>query len=351
MARRQNRSLPLARTLLATASIALLLCLFLGISASAQSAKTWNKRGQDARTREDYDAAYEAFRQAHLKKPADLRYKTHFESSKFAAASAHVDRGRVLKQSGDVGGAVNEFGRALAIDPANQAAAQELTLIQGKAPIIPAPGQVLPPQDPNAPPPTASNSMQQAVTAGDSLAQVGSVAGPVTLQPVSTDPVTLHMVADVKNIYQAIGKAAGLNVLFDPEYTSKRIPIDLTNVTYLDALRIVGTIAGTFYKPVTGNTIFIAQNTRAKRTDLDELAVQTFYLSNASQQNDANEILTAIRNILDPSVKVYLVPSQNAIVMRATPDQLLLMQKLLNDLDRAKSEVVVDVAVLEVNKR
>ena len=356
MALRQPRSSSLRRALLGTLSLAFFLVAL--NPAYAQSAAKWNKRGQDARVREDYDAAYEAFRQAHLKKPADLRYTTHFETAKFQAAAAHVDRGRVLKQSGDIGGAVTEYTRALMIDPANQAAAQELTIIQGRPPIIPAPGQVLPEQDPSIGPPpgyAAANpatapDARQAVTAGDSLAQVSAVAGPVTLQPVSNDPITLHMVEDTKNIYQAIGKAAGLNVLFDPEYTSKRIPVELTNVTYLDALRIVGTLANTFYKPVTGNTIFVAANTRQKRTDLDELAVQTFYLSNASQQNDANEILTAIRNILDPSVKVYLVPSQNAIVMRATPDQLLLMQKLLNDLDRAKPEVVVDVAVLEVNR-
>ena len=134
--------------------------------------------------------------------------------------------------------------------------------------------------------------------------------------------------------------------MFDPDYTSKRIPVDLTSVNLSDALRIVGTIAGTFYKPVTSNTIFVAQNTRQKRTDLDEMAVQTFYLTNASQQADGNEIVTAIRNLLDPSTKIYLVPSQNAIVMRATPDQLLLAQKLLNDLDRARAEVVVDVAIL-----
>jgi len=187
---------------------------------------------------------------------------------------------------------------------------------------------------------------------GDSpeTAQLSTVTGPITLQPVSNDPITLHMVEDTRVIYQAIGKAAGLNVLFDPNYTSKRVPIDLTNVSLSDALRIVGTIAHTFYKPVTPNTIFVAENNRTNRTDLDELSVQTFYLTNASQQNDANEILTAIRNLLDPSVKIYLVPSQNAIVMRATADQLLLAQKLLADLDRARPEVVVDVAVLEVNR-
>jgi general secretion pathway protein D len=50
------------------------------------------------------------------------------------------------------------------------------------------------------------------------------------------------------------------------------------------------------------------------------------------------------------NAKLYGVPSQNAIVMRATPDELLLAQKLVNDLDKARPEVVVDVAVLEVNK-
>ena len=139
-------------------------------------------------------------------------------------------------------------------------------------------------------------------------------------------------------------------MLFDPDYTSKRIPVDLTNVSLAEALRIVGTIAGTFYKPVSENTIFVAQNSRSKRTDLDELAVQTFYLSNSSQPNDGNEILTGLRLLLDPSVKLYLVPSQNAIVIRATTDQLLLAQKLINDFDRARAEVVIDVAVLEVNR-
>ena len=54
--------------------------------------------------------------------------------------------------------------------------------------------------------------------------------------------------------------------------------------------------------------------------------------------------------MLDPTVKIYSVASQNAIILRATPDQLLLAQKIINDLDRARSEVVVDVAVLQVNR-
>ena len=100
---------------------------------------------------------------------------------------------------------------------------------------------------------------------------------------------------------------------------------------------------------MTANTIFVAQNTRAKRAELDEQAVQTFYLANSAQQNDLNDIQTALRNVLT-GAKLYGVPSQNAIVMRATPDELLLAQKLISDLDKARPEVVVDVAVLEVRR-
>ncbi len=320
-------------------TFAILLSLILmGSVAHAQSANGWNKRGQAAESREDYDAAYEAYKHAHDKSPKDLRYKTHLERMRFLAAVQHVDRGRVLRQSGDFAGAITQFLRAAEIDPSNQSAQQEIEITQREQP------------SPQLTGPAAVAAMEQSSNAYRVKEELSSIAGPIELKTVPSETYTFHAVEDVKVIYQAIGKQAGLNVIFDPDYTSKRIPIDLTNVSLSEALRIVGTISGTFYKPITSNTIFVAQNTRTKRGDLDDLAVQTFYLSNTSQPNDGNEILTGLRLLLDPSVKLYLVPSQNAIVMRATTDQLLLAQKLIADFDRARAEVVVDVAILEVNR-
>ncbi len=331
--------------------------------ARAQSASRWDKRGQDAEARQDYDAAFEDYRQAHLKKPTDLRYRERFERLRFQAAALHVDRGRVLRQSGDFPGAINEFARALQIDPGNQAAAQELQITQqpramggasgAAAPASGAPGQASDAIASSAAPGTVlipgvdEQTPHQAQVKRD----LEMLSGPVDLRPVSTDPITLHMVEDTKVIYQAIGKAAGLNTIFDPEYNSKRIQVDLTNVSLWDALRIVGTLSGTFWKPVTPNTLFVAQNNRTKRSDLSDLALQTFYLTNVAQQNDANEILIALRNLLDPSSKLLLVVSQNALVVRATTDELRLAEKVINDLDRQRAEVVVDVAVLEVSRQ
>ena len=62
--------------------------------------------------------------------------------------------------------------------------------------------------------------------------------------------------------------------------------------------------------------------------------IQTFYLTHVTQQNAANEVTTALRNMLDPTVRIFLVTSENAIVIAAPPQQLQLAQRLLTELDR-----------------
>jgi len=301
------------------------------VSYAAESAGALFKRGQAAEAREDYDTAYNMYQQAYAKNPKALDYRAAYYRIKVSASGLHMTKGRKLAAAGDEPGALVEFMRSAEIDPGNDAALQEIAKVRAKSnEMAPLPETSLPEEE----------GKQQ---------EIDSMGSPAALKPVSNEPLTLHMTEDAKVVYQAVGKAAGINVLFDPDFTSKRIQVDLNNVSLLDALRIVGTLSNTFWRPVTANTVFVAQNTRAKRTELDEQAVETFYLTNAWQQNDLNDVQTALRNVL-PNAKVYGVASQNAIVMRATPDELLLAQKLVNDLDKARPEVVVDIAVLEVNK-
>jgi general secretion pathway protein D len=300
-------------------------------SLRAQSANAIFKRGQSAEARQDYDAAFDNYQKAYAKAPKDLQYRTSLYRVRITASAMHMTKGRKLMDAGNDQGALAEFLHAAEIDPSNEAAQQEIARARKKN------GEIMP---------QTETSLSQTEGKQEDLESMGA---PAELKPVSNEALTLHMQEDAKVVYQAVGKAAGVNVLFDPDFTSKRIQVDLNNVSLLDALRIVGTISNTFWRPVTDNTIFVASNTRAKRTELDEQAVQTFYLSNAWQQTDLTDVSTAIRNVL-PNAKAYPVPSQNAVVMRGTPDELLLAQKLINDLDKARPEVVVDIAILEVSK-
>ncbi|HUB53446.1 MAG TPA: cohesin domain-containing protein [Terracidiphilus sp.] len=299
--------------------------------AAGPSASSLFKHGQAAEARQDWDTAYDDYQKAYQKNPKDVRYQTAYYRVRISASSAHVSQGRKLFQAGDIQGALAEFLHASEIDPGNEEAGQEIARVREKQ------GQVAP-------------SSEAAIPELEGeQAELDSIGSPAHLKPISTEPLTLHMTEDTKVIYQAVGKAAGINILFDPDFNSKRISVELTSVSLLDALRIVGTMSNTFWRPVTSNTIFVATNSRAKRTELDEQAVQTFYLANAWQQNDLNDVQTAIRNLM-PQTKVYAVQSQNAIVMRGTPDELLLAQQLVSDLDKPRPEVVVDMAVMEVSR-
>jgi general secretion pathway protein D len=301
------------------------------VALHAESANSYFKRGQSAEAREDYDAAFDNYQKACAQAPKDLRFRTALYRVRVTDSSLHLTKGRKLFAAGDEQGALAEFLHAAEIDPGNEAAQQEIARVRQKQ------GEAAPAGETSLPEATGTQQ------------ELDSMGAPAALKPVSNEPLTLHMTEDAKIVYQAIGRAAGVNVLFDPDYTSKRVQVDLNNVSLLDALRIVGTMSNTFWRPVTANTLFVAQNTRSKRTELEEQAVETFYLTNAWQQNDLNDVTTALRNVL-PNAKVYGVASQNAVVMRGTPDELLLAQKLIDDLDKARAEVIVDIAVLEVSK-
>lgn len=316
--------------------LALLLAgLTLATPLYAVSAKHLYKQGVVAEAKDDYIGAYEAFHHAYLLKPTDLRYKEASIRLSISAASEYIDQGRKLRDQGQYNDALTDFLRALEISPSDEAANQEIRKTRDMI---------------NGVPEASATPSDTSVSSRAEQKELASIGSPVDLKPLSNEPITLHMVADTKVIYQTIGKIAGVNILFDPDYVSKRIPVDLNRVTLYDALRSVSFISQTFWRPVTADTIFVAQDTRQKRTDLAQQAVQTFYLTNIAKANDLNEILNAIRNLMDTTVKLQAVPSQNAIVMRGTPDQLLLAQNIIDDLDKAKSEVIIDVAVMEVSR-
>ncbi len=296
-------------------------------AAHAQSAAHWFKQGQAAEQKDDTQAAYEAYYQAYLKKPSDERYKLAYERTRFPAAAMHVEHGERLRDEGNYTGALTEFLRAIEIDPSNELASQDIKATRDKL---------------NSQTPAPENAPR---TTDEAL----ELAAPIQLRPISNEPLTLHMVEDSRIVYQAVGKAAGINVLFDPAYSSKRIQVDLNNVTLSDALRIVATVSNTFWRPITSNTIFVAENSRSKHTELDEQAVETFYLHNVAQQNDFTEVQTVLRNLFQ-GARINGVASESAIVMRGTPDELLLARRLIEDLDKARPEVVIDIAVLEVSR-
>ncbi len=59
---------------------------------------------------------------------------------------------------------------------------------------------------------------------------------------------------------------------------------------------------------------------------------QTFFLRNVTQPNDLNEIQTDLRNMF-PRLKVFGVPTKNALSVHGTPDEVAAAQRVIAELD------------------
>ena len=320
------------KLLVRVAAILLIGLAIISAAVAADKAKTLYNKGREAEARQNYEQAYDFFKQAYDLKPDNLAYRASFERLRFLAAASHVHRGQLLREAGQLDAALAEFQTAAEIDPSSAIAKQELHRTQQMIDAAKAS-----PSKSAAPPP---NFLEK---------RIQEAGGPVELAPISNIPINLKITEDSKVIYETVGKLAGINVLFDPDYTSRRIKIELNNVSLEEALQIIAVETKTFWRPVTPNTIFVAADNPAKRKDLEQAVIKTFYLTNLSQPTELQDVTNAMRQILEIS-KIQPLPSESAIVVRGTPDQLALAQKLVGDLDRSKGEVVVDVAVMQINR-
>src|SRR5467141_3086724 len=307
----------------------LLLCVGFGLlAAGCPKGQPDYNQGKKAETIQDYDAAFAYYQKAAKADPYNANYKIKLNRIRFEASELHVKRGVELRKQGDLQGAASEFQRAQAMDPSSPVADQELRktveMIAEKNRAADAAAE--PPADPN-----------EAVLA----------ASPPEIKPLSRAPINLKMPnQEAKIIFDTIGKLAGLTVIYDPDFPARRISVELNNVTMEQALEIVSLETKAFVKPVTENIIFVIPDQPQKRRDYEEQVVKTIYLSNTFQPQDITEIMTGLRQLLDLK-RIQQLNSQNAIIVRDTPDKLLLAEKIIHDIDKARPEVVVQVEVLE----
>jgi general secretion pathway protein D len=316
-----------------------ILFLFAAFLSAAESAKSLFQKGTKAEARQDYEAAFEFYKAAYQQKPEDLRYRVPFERTRMLSAASKIKRGQKLRDQGNLQDALTVFQQALEIDPSNDLAAQEIRRTQ----LMMQKGGTGGGQ-------AASTSPSRQEDDDPLRKRLEGASSPVALAQFPDSPITaLEMTEDSKVAYETIGKLAGINVLFDPDYTSRRLSIKLKGVSLQEGLDIVALESRTFWRPVTPNTIFVAQDTQAKRRELEQNVVKTFYLGNVSGPTDLQDIVNAIRTVLEVQ-RIQQIPSQSAIVIKGTPDQLALASKMIDDIDKSKPEVIVDVWVAQVRR-
>ncbi len=304
------------------------------IPALADSAEHAYKIGDHSEKKNDYDAAFEAYKQAHEAKPNDPKFMAAYLRLRFLASGLHIHAGEQLRDAGKLQEALAQFRLAAEIDGSNFSATQE---VRRTADLIQK--QVREKENANQPKAPVASLDREAETA----------AGPVSITLKSDMPITLHLATTTDAVYKTLAQLAGINVLIDPDYKPQKITFELKDVSLRDALDMLATQSKTFWRPLSANTIMVTADSGAKRKEFEQNVMKTFYLRNASTPADLQQAAGTLKGILDIS-RIQVTPEQRSLTLRGTPDQMVLAQKLLTDIDKPKGEVVIDVTIMEVSR-
>ena len=320
------------RLKLATKLLTLAIVLAVGLGGCSASRGAYS-RGNRAEITRDFETAMTEYKIALDRNPGNIEYRLKYEQARFNAALQHFENGRRAVEKQDYETARREFEQVIAIDPTHTLAEQQLAKVN----------EILAKQSQNQTPPEILYEQMRQNTRTDPSVQS-------QLEPKITGPIDVHMPGqDSRVVFETLAELAGLNIIFDPDFRGARIPVDLNGVDIYEALDIVALQTRSFWKVVNKTTILVSPDNQTKRRDYDELVLKTIYLSNSVTSTEITEAITALRTLLNMR---YLAQgtAMNAIIIRDTADRIAIAEKIIDDLDKAKPEVIVDATILEVDR-
>jgi general secretion pathway protein D len=330
-----------------------LVCGQLPMSARTKKGDRFLGEGRTAEARGELDKALKSFESAVDEDPSDPTYLISVRRARFAASEKHIKDGQKIRTEGRLTDAVVEFQRAYAIDPSSPVAQQEIrrTREMMEREKRKAAGQ--PEQEPDKD--TDTRGLTPAELAKKEQSEViNGLQNVPELKPLNTKPIDLKMNGQKPRVlFETLGKIAGVNVLFDPDYEQQQAAIrpqsvELNNATLQQSLDYIALLTKSFWKPLSANAIFVTLDNTTKRRDFEEQVVKVFYLQNVTATTELQELLTTLRTVTDIQ-KIYQYTSQNALIVRCEADKMLLAEKIIADLDKPRSEVVIDVVVMQIS--
>ncbi|MDE3156678.1 MAG: type II secretion system protein GspD [Acidobacteriota bacterium] len=306
-------------------ALALAGLLLTGCAAATIAAR----QGEEAERTQNYDRAVVEYTRALKLKPDDTRVRLALERAKLRAAQDHFARGRRDYAIGKLDQALVEFQIASEMNPTSSEIEHELDATRQalRAKVAITPG--------------SRTALQQLI---DRSRQ--APAGGLGLPPDLKLPDSLvFRDASTRDIFTALARFTGLSIIFDPAFQDSRLTIDLHHTTLQDALTSLTQATDTFYQVTAPRTIVIAPDTAAKRREYEQDVVRTFYLSNA----DLKETVDLLRMVVDAR-RIAPITSNNAITIKDTPERVAAAGRIIEAIDKARPEVVIDTQLLEVDR-
>ena len=291
------------------------------------------RHGASAARGGDWDAAVEYYRRALQEDPGRIEYRIALQRAMLNAARYHADVAAELEALGDLAGALREYRRAHDLDPSNTPAGVKIANLQ----------QTLREQIEGARSPAPIQAMRE---------QARRDMRPPLLDPASDEPLAIAFAdTSLRDILNFLGDASGINITYDDQFEDASYSVELTGVTFQEALVRILSANAAFYKVVNPTTIVVVPDTPQKRADYAEQVIRTFYVSHGNVE-ELVELLRAIVSTPQMPVQPQFFgnAAANTITVRATAPVVGIIEQVIASNDKPRAEIIIDVEILEVNR-
>lgn len=285
------------------------------------------RNAEQALKNKNWDVAVAEYSRALTSDPNNAEIKLKLSMVKVFASRWHYEEAQRRLKEDKLQEAVMELALATDLDPENRTAALEYErvqkLIENRTPIV-----------------------KPDVPVERPMSELPSVALQPEFNPRPGVSIELKFKdTSLKEVLQTLGKLGDVNVLFDKDFKDMPVSFDFHNTTFIQALDTVLTSSHNFYKIIGKNTIMIAPDNPQKRAEYEETVSRTFFLSNA----EVEEIARTLRNVLGIQMIATNV-RLNSVTVKDRITRVIAAEKIVQQLDKSKPEVVVDVEILEINR-
>ena len=316
------------RTLVRLVALVAVAALVAGCAAGRAS----YGRGERASRAGDWDAAVEQYRAAVQEDPDRVDYQIALERAMINASVQHLDQARLLEARGQLEDALREYRRASGYDPSNRQIAGRVVEMERRI-----------------------RDMAEAARPQPTIQQLqeGVRQNPEPLlNPASRDPIdVVFNNASLRDILNSMGTSAGINVTFERDYQDRSYTVEMRGVTFDQALDQIFAGNLLFYKAINETTIMVIPDNAQKRALYSEQVIRTFFVSHADATEVA-QILNGVIRIPALAVAPQIVANKtsNTITVRATANIVAIIERVIEQNDKPKAEIIIDVQIMEVSR-
>ncbi|NOT45981.1 MAG: hypothetical protein HOP14_15375, partial [Acidobacteria bacterium] len=288
--------------------------------------------GDKASRNGDWDAAVAFYRRAVQESPNRADYRIALERAMINAGNVHMDQARVFEARGQLDEALREYRRANEFNPTSRVIASKVQELERR---------VREQLEASQPKPSIQQMRERARLEGV----------PPLLNLMTKLPTLRFTNSSVRDILNFIGSSTSLNVTYDRDFQDRSYTVQLDNISLDDALNLILSANGYFYKVINDHAITVIPDTPQKRAQYEEQVIRTFYVSHADATELAQLLTTMIR-LPNMAVQPRIVAnkSANTITVGATGSVVAIIEKVIESNDNPRAEVVVDVQILEINR-